>query len=82
VSREPFYDDAPTAVPAPASPKPAANGSQPRLRIGMRVKHELFGVGQIINLSGSGDSAQVEVSFPHVGRKKLMIKFAKLTVMD
>jgi DNA helicase-2/ATP-dependent DNA helicase PcrA len=75
-SRVPFEDDAPPPVYSSTA------ADTPRLRPGMNVKHEMFGVGQVTNVSGSGQSAQVEVWFKSVGKKKLMLKFANLVVMD
>jgi DNA helicase-2/ATP-dependent DNA helicase PcrA len=77
-SRVPFEDDAP---PSNAGSNAGA-GINVRLRPGMNVKHEMFGVGQITSVSGSGQSSQVEVFFKSVGKKKLMLKFANLVVMD
>ena len=51
------------------------------LKVGSRVRHELFGEGKVVNMTGVGESAQVEVQFPHVGRKKLVLRFAKLQVL-
>lgn len=51
------------------------------LKIGSHVQHEMFGEGKVVNLTGSGESAQVEVQFPSVGRKKLVLRFAKLRVL-
>ena len=52
------------------------------LRVGSRVRHGLFGDGKVARLSGAGETTQVEVDFPSVGRKKLVLKFAKLTVLS
>jgi DNA helicase-2/ATP-dependent DNA helicase PcrA len=52
------------------------------LRVGSRVQHGMFGDGKVVKLSGAGETAQVEVDFPAVGRKKLVLKFAKLTVLS
>jgi DNA helicase-2/ATP-dependent DNA helicase PcrA len=51
------------------------------IKIGSRVQHEMFGEGKVVNMSGVGESAQVEVQFPSVGRKKLVLRFAKLRVL-
>lgn len=56
--------------------------SSSNLRKGARVRHEMFGVGTIMAVGGAGDMARVEVSFHSVGRKSLLVKFAKLTVLD
>lgn len=71
ITRERLHDDLPVQT-----------SESPTLKIGMKVKHEMFGVGQVVSLSGFGSNAQVEVSFPKVGKKKLLLKFAKLIIMD
>jgi DNA helicase-2/ATP-dependent DNA helicase PcrA len=75
-TRVPFDDDA----PQPA--RPSSSASLPRITVGMRVKHEMFGVGQVVGVMGRGDNVQVEVSFPTAGRKKLLLRYANLIVMD
>jgi len=52
------------------------------LRVGSRVRHQMFGDGKVAKLTGAGETAQVEVDFASVGRKKLVLKFAKLTVLS
>jgi DNA helicase-2/ATP-dependent DNA helicase PcrA len=52
-----------------------------RLRVGARVRHELFGEGKILRISGAGEAMQAEIDFATVGRKKLVLKFAKLAVL-
>lgn len=51
------------------------------LRVGMRVKHPMFGVGTVAGLSGSGQQAKATVQFVNGGRKQLMVAFAKLEVI-
>ena len=48
-------------------------------RVGQKVRHEKFGVGVILNVSGDGANRQVEVVFPTVGPKRLALAYAKLT---
>ena len=44
----------------------------------MRVRHPLFGVGTVLRREGDGDDLKVTVSFPAVGAKKLVARFAGL----
>jgi DNA helicase II / ATP-dependent DNA helicase PcrA len=46
--------------------------------VGMRVKHAEFGLGKIIEKSGSGDSLKVVVLFDSGAWKKLLVKYAGL----
>ncbi len=75
------------------SPKAAAFHSDPEpdyesdidalelLKIGKLVEHSDFGQGKIIGLSGEGDSMKAVVDFDSVGRKNLMLKYARLKVL-
>lgn len=55
---------------APAAPK--------ALQPGSRVRHAKYGYGTVLRREGSGDQTKLTVSFPGVGLKKLMEKFAEL----
>lgn len=46
--------------------------------VGSRVVHEAFGSGRIIAIDGRGENAKAVVDFDSVGRKHLMLKFARL----
>ncbi len=48
------------------------------LRIGDKVVHPFFGIGRVEHLEGSGSYAQALVNFESVGRKRLMLQYAKL----
>ena len=71
-----------------ASPKPrtavfpnppaAINAIMP----GMRVSHEKFGIGKVMGVEGTGDSRKAIVFFEGIGQKQLMLKFARLTVIE
>lgn len=50
--------------------------------VGDIVKHERFGVGQVLNLEGVGDNAKAKIKFKNAGEKTLLLKFAKLTVVE
>src|SRR5579871_4830623 len=47
-------------------------------RVGQKVRHATFGRGVILAVKGEGDNTEVEVAFPGVGPKKLMLAYAKL----
>jgi DNA helicase-2/ATP-dependent DNA helicase PcrA len=48
------------------------------LRPGARVRHPLFGVGTVLRREGEGDDLKLTVSFPGVGAKKLVARYAGL----
>jgi DNA helicase-2/ATP-dependent DNA helicase PcrA len=49
---------------------------------GAVVKHGAFGVGKILSRSGTGAEARVVVFFQHRGQKTLLLRAAKLTLVD
>jgi DNA helicase II / ATP-dependent DNA helicase PcrA len=51
------------------------------LRVGAKVEHESFGLGKVLQLAGSGESAKAVVLFDSVGAKNLMLKYAKLRLL-
>lgn len=52
------------------------------LSVGKHVDHSRFGRGEIIALEGSGLDAKATVRFENVGTKQLLLRFAKITVLD
>ena len=65
------------------SPEPAKDftPSDPELiKVGLRVEHPRFGIGEVTALEGSSSNIKATVEFP-VGRKQLLLKFAKLRVI-
>ena len=53
-----------------------------RMREGMRVEHERFGMGKIISLSGNAGDLKAIVDFDDHGRKTLLLKFAKMRIVQ
>jgi len=51
------------------------------LRPGAKVRHPLFGVGTVLRREGDGEDLKVTVSFPGVGAKKLVARFAGLELL-
>ena len=49
---------------------------------GVKVHHDKFGTGKVMAIEGAGDSRKATVFFEGVGQKQLMLKFAKLTIID
>jgi len=56
-------------------------GEELGIRLGQRVRHAKFGDGVILNCSGQGAHAQVEVNFENVGTKILVLAYANLDLM-
>ena len=77
------------ATPKPqAAPKPraAAVPNSPAqigaIMPGMKVHHDKFGSGKVLQVEGNGDSRKAIVFFEGIGQKQLMLKFAKLTIIE
>ena len=52
------------------------------LKIGVEVKHDRFGKGKVIDLSGESPNIKATVFFPSSGQKQLLLKFAKLQILN
>ncbi len=57
----------------PSASKPA---SEPSFRLGDRVRHRAFGLGEITKVTPMGGDALLEVTFEGVGLKRLMLRAA------
>jgi DNA helicase-2/ATP-dependent DNA helicase PcrA len=66
--------------PPPAAPGRAAPDDG-ELRPGVRVRHPLFGIGTVLRREGGGEDLKLTVSFPAVGAKKLVARFAGLELV-
>lgn len=74
--------------PDAAAGKPASSaeaipaGGYGNLQVGSRILHDRFGEGTVIALEDSGSDTKAVVEFSHSGQKKLLLKFAKLTILE
>ena len=91
ISGTPPAKNAPTADELPKLRKlkpinamPAANDKSlyNELRVGARVQHERFGQGVVIALEGAGNDKKAQVNFDIGGLKNILLRFAKLTLID
>ncbi|MDC1222051.1 ATP-dependent DNA helicase, partial [Salibacteraceae bacterium] len=53
-----------------------------KLSIGTKVKHERFGSGEIVGLEGDFPNKKATVDFKGIGKKQLLLKFAKLQLIE
>tara|TARA_R110002050_G_scaffold200591_1_gene335634 strand:+ start:179325 stop:181622 length:2298 start_codon:yes stop_codon:yes gene_type:complete len=53
-----------------------------QLNEGVKVQHERFGIGTVLQIEGSAPNQKVTVEFINSGKRQLLLKFAKLTVLD
>ncbi|APD07450.1 DNA helicase [Flavobacteriaceae bacterium UJ101] len=47
------------------------------LKVGLNVEHTRFGKGKIESIEGNKEDIKIIINFQHVGKKKLLYKFAK-----
>lgn len=67
----------------PVNSRPSSPMSDgPNLVIGNVVMHERFGKGEVLNLEGVGADRKAEIRFEVGGIKKLLLRFAKLDVVQ
>ncbi|HSW68173.1 MAG TPA: UvrD-helicase domain-containing protein [Bacteroidales bacterium] len=52
-----------------------------QLQPGVRVQHNIYGVGQIVTREGTGPDSKATVVFDSVGQKQLLLRFAKLQLL-
>ena len=67
-------------VRTPNHPSPSSSASS--LSIGNVIEHDRFGIGDVINIEGSGENTKATVKFRNVGTKQLLLKFAKFKVIS
>ena len=64
-----------------ASAALAGTGNNP-LHIGQIIEHERFGIGDVVNVEGSGENAKATIKFRNVGVKQLLLKFARYKIIE
>ncbi|MDR0429554.1 MAG: UvrD-helicase domain-containing protein [Tannerellaceae bacterium] len=64
----------------PIASEPLADLSQ--LKEGVRVRHDRFGMGEIIAIEGEGGNVKATVRFLNFGQKQLLLKFARLSIVE
>ena len=58
-----------------------STGNNP-LHVGQIIEHERFGIGDVINVEGSGENAKATIKFRNVGVKQLLLKFARYKIIE
>ncbi|HEY0896706.1 MAG TPA: UvrD-helicase domain-containing protein [Sphingobacteriaceae bacterium] len=53
-----------------------------KLQVGMEVEHERFGFGKVVNLEGNKPDIKATIFFKELGQKQLLLKFAKLRIVN
>ncbi len=70
-------------LPKAHQPTPGfAPSDTSNLQVGMEVEHERFGFGKVISLEGNKTEQKATIFFKELGQKQLLLKFAKLRIID
>lgn len=65
------------------SSKPStSNAGEMDIKVGYNVEHDRFGKGKVTKLEGAGVDKKATIFFPHAGAKTLLLRFAKLVVLE
>ena len=65
-----------------ATPSHTAFQVQDSVRVGQKVLHEKFGMGRVVLVEESNSGTRVKVQFEHAGERLLLLKFAKLKIIE
>jgi DNA helicase-2/ATP-dependent DNA helicase PcrA len=68
-------------VDRPTNTSVSSASSSIDLHIGNIIEHQRFGIGKVIDLVGTGENMKATVEFKNSGKKQLLLKFAKYTVI-
>lgn len=61
-----------------ARPAPVGGAASPSdIQVGQVIEHERFGIGDVLNVEGTGDNRKATVRFRNAGEKQLLLKFAR-----
>ena len=52
------------------------------IQVGMQVEHQKFGFGQVLEMEGASGDIKTTIQFKEVGKKQLLLKFAKLRIVN
>jgi DNA helicase-2/ATP-dependent DNA helicase PcrA len=67
---------------APLEATSTLGSAAPDLAEGMTVEHEKFGKGKVIKIEGRTPDLKATIFFPSAGQKQLLLRFAKLRVVE
>jgi DNA helicase II / ATP-dependent DNA helicase PcrA len=64
------------------SPDDFVGDDMRNLQAGMQVEHQRFGTGKVLNVEGAFPNQKATVFFHNAGQKELLLKFAKLKIVE
>ena len=65
-----------------SNPQTSATTTAGLIETGSRICHARFGNGTVTAIEGTGDNSKITVEFDNVGKKQLLLKFAKFTIIE
>lgn len=68
-------------VPSNKSTQSRRTDAKPTLAVGVKIEHQRFGVGTVVGVEGTGENEKATVDFENTGKKTLLLKFARYTVV-
>ncbi|MBO5699352.1 MAG: UvrD-helicase domain-containing protein [Bacteroidaceae bacterium] len=75
-----------TRIPPLNSSQPTSASTQMpkdlKMRVGSVIEHDRFGIGEVAQIDGAGEGMRIIVNFKNAGSKTLLLKFAKITVVQ
>ncbi len=88
--KESFSKPKPALQPKTKSILPKAHTPSPdfspsdtsNLQVGMEVEHERFGFGKVLQIEGNKPDIKATIFFKELGQKQLLLKFAKLRIVN
>ncbi len=57
-------------------------GHEAKVKVGNLIRHDRFGMGTVTLVEGAGDNTKATVEFENVGKKQLLLKFAKFDILQ
>lgn len=63
------------------TPTTVSDGAIAGVTPGQMIEHERFGLGEVLNVEGTGDNAKATIRFKNVGDKQLLLRFARFKIL-
>ena len=72
----------PMSYNQPSVPSSGGFAVQSSVKVGQHVVHEKFGKGEVTMVDDSPNGTRIKVQFEHAGERLLLLKFAKIRLID
>ncbi|KAA6345737.1 ATP-dependent DNA helicase PcrA [termite gut metagenome] len=71
-----------TKASSATSVPPVNTAISAMVKIGQIVEHERFGMGKVLKIEGEDENTKATILFKNVGNKQLLLRFARLKVVE